>query len=183
MKVQEKQKSPPLQADFTVPEQEKTSVCDVFCAHYSELVNGITEPTPLVIELFSKCLVSKAVRTWVTTVTGADNTERSVMIVNELESLFENDSRIELIEKFCDVIKQFVALQPVALSIRKALGGLIMRQCYIFILKFCIVYRYTSFSCSQTTKIVSYPRIHRLLKILLPQQPIPNLLQTTVTSY
>ena len=126
VKVQEKQKTPSHQADSAVLEQEKTSVCDVFRAHYSELVNGITEPTPLVIELFSKSLVSKAVRTRVTTVTGADNTDRSLMIVNALESLFENDSRIELMEQFCDVIEQFVALQPVALSIRKALGGLIM---------------------------------------------------------
>ena len=126
VRVQEKQKTPSLQAGSAGSEQEKTSVCDVFHAHYSELVNGITEPTPLVIKLFSKGLVSKAVRTRVTTVTGADNTERSVMIVNELESLFENDSRIELMEQFCDVIEQFVALQPVALNIRKALGGLIM---------------------------------------------------------
>ena len=126
MKVQEKQKTPSLQADSAVPEQEMISVRDVFRAHYSELVNGITEPVPLVIELFSKSLVSKTVRTRVTTVTGADNTERSVMIVNELESLFDNDSRIELMEQFCGVIEQFVALQPVALSIRKALGELIM---------------------------------------------------------
>ena len=119
-------------ADSAVPEQEKTSVCDVFRAHYSRLLRGVTQPTLLAADLFSAGLISESVNIEISTTTGASDIDRASIIMRELGARFGVDPHSkELMDQLCMVIEEHVTLQPVALSIRKALGGLIMRQCYI----------------------------------------------------
>ena len=127
MKVREKQKTPSLQADSAVPEQEKTSVCDVFRAHYGRLLKGVTQPTLLAADLFSVGLISESANIEISTTTGACNIDRASIIMRELGARFGVDPHSkELMEQLCTVIEQYATLQPVALSIRKALGELIM---------------------------------------------------------
>ena len=114
-------------AGSAVPEQKKTSVCDVFHAHYSKLLRGITQPTLLAADLFSAGLISESVNSEISTTTGTSNIDKASIIMRELGARFGVDPRSkELMEQLCMVIEQYVALQPVALSIRKALGELIM---------------------------------------------------------
>ena len=58
-----------LSTGSAVSEQEKSSVCDVFRAHYSRLLRGVTQPTLLAADLFSAGLISESVNSEISTIT------------------------------------------------------------------------------------------------------------------
>ena len=96
-------------------------------AHYSRLLSGVTQPTLLAADLFSAGLISESVNIEISTTTGASDIDRASIIMRELGARFGVDPHSkELMEQLCTVIEQYVTLQPVALSIRKAFGELVM---------------------------------------------------------
>ena len=95
----------------------------MFRSNYSRLVRGITEPKLLAVDLFSKGLISEAVKNRVTTVTGVDTADRAIMLVDEVEARVKVDPRpAQVMRELCEVLETETALQPVSRSIRAALG-------------------------------------------------------------
>ena len=88
-------------------------------------MRGITEPKLLAVDLFSKGLVSEAVKNRVTTVTGADTADKAIMLVDEVEARVKVDPQpAQVMRELCEVLETETALQPVSGSIRAALGEL-----------------------------------------------------------
>ena len=98
-------------------------VTDVFRKHYAKLVRAITEPSLLAADLFSADLISESVMTKVTTMTNAGNTDRATIIMTELLARINSDPKpVEVMKQLFEVMRQYPALQSVAMSIREALG-------------------------------------------------------------
>ena len=93
-------------------------VTDVFREHYAKLVRAITEPSLLAADLFSANLISETV------MTNAGNAGRAtITIMSELRARFNSDPKPdEVMRHLLEVMRQYPALQSVAMSIREALG-------------------------------------------------------------
>ena len=95
----------------------------VFCSHFGQLVRAITQPSLLAVDLFSKGLISEAVKNRVTTITGADTAERAIMLLNEVEVRLKVAPRpAQVMCDLCEVLETEGALQSVVRSMGTKLG-------------------------------------------------------------
>ena len=119
--TQKKDKTPPPTGS---PDTERDqTVYDVFRSHYSQLVRGITQTNLLAGDLFSKGLISEAVKNDVTSVTGVGIADRANTLMNAVGARLKGDPRpAQVMRELCEVMETEPALRPVCSSIRTALG-------------------------------------------------------------
>ena len=83
----------------------------------------MTQPKLLAVDLFSKGLISEAVKDSVTTITHADNADKAITLMNAVGARLNTDLRpAQVMKKFYEVMETEASLQPVCCSIRAALG-------------------------------------------------------------
>ena len=120
------QKTSKTQPRTSTTIEEPTTVSNVFRENFSQLVRSVGQQPDMImmitVELYSKGLISEYVKNDITTTTGVSSSQKSVTLVNELETQINVDPR--LIKELCKVMQQWPTLAHVAKSISEALGEL-----------------------------------------------------------
>ena len=102
---------------------DNTAVCEVFRAHFDQLVSAMTSPTALIPVLYSKRLISDTDMIRLTTLTHTDNIDKATRLLTAVQTTMKAAPRAaRVVKELCEAVNDQPALRHVADRITTALG-------------------------------------------------------------